>query len=182
MPPTIEAALVREKFASCGLPVHVHQSVHCTSRSCYEVAQQPAAAWPDAATEVSPLAQTSLPLTPQCCRKAEPVPAVLHMAAGGGQRSLVELLLKHGASSTALTSSKFQRWTPLHKAAKAGAVATAELLLDLGTSVGAAPVQCRHCHRWGLSAACCGGFNRGTLCRLAALQAASRTSGADAAC
>lgn len=51
------------------------------------------------------------------------------MAAGKGQRSMVELLLKRGAN---LEAAGNLRWTPLHTAACFGACGTAEALLDAG--------------------------------------------------
>lgn len=52
------------------------------------------------------------------------------MAAGKGQRSMVELLLKRGAILEAPAGRV--RWTPLHTAAHFGACGTAEALLDAG--------------------------------------------------
>lgn len=57
-------------------------------------------------------------------------PAVLHMAAGKGQRSMVEFLIQRGAALEAPAGPG--RWTPLHEAAHGGACAAAEALLDAG--------------------------------------------------
>lgn len=73
-----------------------------------------------AATGVPGSAASLLPLS---------APAVLHKAAGNGRRDMVKLLLKYKAD---IHAAGVARWTPLHTAADAGAVAVAELLLDAG--------------------------------------------------
>ena len=60
---------------------------------------------------------------------------LLHWAASGGQKELVQWLIEHNNSGEMIDAPDDERWTPLIIASSAGHEAVAKLLLSAGASV-----------------------------------------------